>query len=119
MSKPADTTLPIRASTGQAKSVISSDLKITGEVTSTGAVEITGEVDGNVAAQTLSLGTEGRIKGTVKADTLEIKGQLDGKLAADTLTLRASATVQADVNYSTLVIESGARLEGNLTRKKG
>lgn len=100
------------------KSVLASDLRITGDITSTGAVEVFGEVDGNLAARSLMIGTEGSVKGTLSAETIEVKGSLDGRVSTQSFTLRATARVEADVNYTSLVIESGAQIEGRFTRPK-
>lgn len=102
------------------KSVLGADLVITGDVTSTGAVEIHGQLDGNLTAQGLIVGSDGTIKGTVSAETVEVKGKLEGRVSTDNLTLRASAVIQADVTYSVTSIESGAQIQGRLTlAKKG
>ena len=101
------------------KSVLASDLRITGEISSTGAVEVFGEVDGTLAARSLMIGNEGSVKGTVSAETIEVKGALDGRVSTQSFTLRASAKVEADTTYTALVIESGAQIEGRFTRPKG
>jgi cytoskeletal protein CcmA (bactofilin family) len=100
------------------KSVLAADLKIVGEVSSGGSIEILGEVDGNIIAHGVIIGGEGRFSGTVRAETVEVRGKLDGKITTEGLTLRASAHVAADVSYSTVIIESGATIEGNFTQKK-
>jgi len=118
--KTADPTMaPSKPSGSNAnKSVLASDLKIVGEVTSAGSIEILGEVDGNLTAHGLIVGAEGRVSGTVRAETVEVKGRLDGKISTEGLTLRAAAHVAADVTYSTVVIENGATIEGNFTLRK-
>lgn len=100
------------------RSVLGPDLKITGEIVSSGTVEVLGEVDGNLTADTLTIGTEGRISGSVRAGTVEVKGRLDGKVDSNTFTMRASARVAADVSYVSLVIESGATIEGRFSKPK-
>jgi cytoskeletal protein CcmA (bactofilin family) len=116
-SKTADPTAsPARSS--NAKSVLAQDLRITGEISSAGSIEILGEVDGNINAHGLTVGPEGRVTGTVTADVVEIKGRMDGKVNSQNFTLRAGAEVAADVTYTTLVIESGATIEGKFTLNK-
>ena len=119
-SKTSDpTAAPSRPVSGNAsRSVLAGDLKITGDITSTGVVEVLGEVDGNLAADSLTIGQEGRISGTVKAKSVEVKGHVDGKIACADFTMRASAQVAADVTYSTVVIESGAQIEGRFSLAK-
>jgi cytoskeletal protein CcmA (bactofilin family) len=116
----APTAPPQRAPNPNAgKSVLASDLRITGEISSTGAVEVFGEIDGNLAARSLMIGSEGSVKGTVSAETIEVKGALDGRVSTESFTLRATARVQADITYTGLIIESGAQIEGRFTRPKG
>ena len=99
-------------------SVLAQDLKIVGEITSNGAIEVLGEIEGNLAARSLVIGDGGRVAGSVIADTVEVKGKLDGRVSSDSFTLRAAARVTADITYTTLIIESGAQVEGNFKLAK-
>jgi cytoskeletal protein CcmA (bactofilin family) len=100
------------------RSVLAADLKITGDITSSGTVEVMGEIDGNLAADILTIGQEGRVSGTVKARAVEVKGHVDGKIHSQDFTMRSSAQVAADVTYATVVIESGAQIEGRFALSK-
>ena len=100
------------------RSILSSDLRIVGEITSTGTIEVLGDIEGSVTAQGLIIGGEGRVTGQVSADTVEVKGKLEGRVDSQTFTLRAAAQVAADISYTTLVIESGAQIEGRFTKAK-
>ncbi|NEY92089.1 bactofilin family protein [Tabrizicola oligotrophica] len=121
-SKTADQTpAPPRApagATSNTRSVLGADLKITGDIRSSGSVELLGEVEGTIQAQSLIIGGDGLMSGDISADTVEIKGRLSGQIASQSLTLRAAAQVTGNVAYSTLVIESGAQIEGRFTRNK-
>lgn len=110
------TSAPARKS--GAKSVLASDLRITGDLVSEGAVEIMGEVDGSVSAESLVLCHEGSVKGSIKAETVDLRGRMEGKIGSGSLTLRSAAHVTADVTYATLSIESGATVEGSFARAK-
>jgi cytoskeletal protein CcmA (bactofilin family) len=101
------------------RSVLGADLRITGEVVTTGSVEVLGEIEGNITAHGLLIGQEGRVKGSIQAETVEVKGKLDGKVTCDTFTLRSTAAVKADVTTSGIVIESGAAMDGRFLRSKG
>jgi cytoskeletal protein CcmA (bactofilin family) len=107
------------SSSGGVKSILSSDLRVTGELSTSGAIEVLGEVDGNVTADTLVIGAEGRVSGTVKAANVEVKGRLDGKVETQSFSMRAAAIVAADVTYGAIVIESGAQIEGQFAHNKG
>lgn len=107
-----------RAPNGQTRSILAQDLRITGEISSTGTIEVLGEIEGNLTARGLVVGAEGRMSGTVSAETVEVKGRLDGRVATHAFALRASAVVAADITYTTLVIESGAQIEGKFNVNK-
>lgn len=109
---------PRSSAASNTRSILSADLKITGEITSTGTVEVLGEVDGTISARGLIVGSEGRVTGTVSAETVEVKGKLDGRVATHGFTLRAAAQVEADIACTTLIIESGAQIEGHFSMGK-
>ena len=111
-------TTPARTQGNTNKSVLAADLRITGEVSSTGTIEVLGEIEGNITSKGLIVGAEGRVSGTVSAENVEVRGKLDGSVATHGFALRASAEVQADVLYSTLTIESGALIEGKFAMNK-
>lgn len=112
---PARPTLP---GSNSARSVLGADLRITGEISSSGTVEIQGEIDGDITANGLIIGQEGRVKGSISAGSVEIKGQFSGKIACDSFTLRSTAVVKADITSSGIVIESGAQMEGRFLKAK-
>ena len=100
------------------KSVFASDLKITGEISSVGDIEMMGDIDGNITARSLTGGPEGRMNGTITAETVDVRGTVDGQISAGSFTLRAAAQVAADITYGSLIIESGAQVEGRFARHK-
>lgn len=109
---------PTAPGSNSARSVLGADLKITGEISSTGWVEVLGEIEGNITANGLIVGQEGRVKGSINAHTVEVKGKFDGKVSCESFTLRGSSVVKADVTTSGLVIESGAQIEGRFLKPK-
>ncbi len=97
-------------------SVLAADLVVTGVVASEGTIELHGNVDGELAAATLIIGNEGRMKGKVQAGQVDLRGEMEGAVACGALTLRAAARLHADVQCARLVIESGAEVEGRFSR---
>ena len=110
---------PTSPGSNAGRSVLGADLRITGEISTTGSVEVLGEIDGNITAHGLIIGQEGRVKGSVSANTVEVKGKLDGKVACESFTLRSTAEVKADVTTAGIVIESGAVMDGRFLKPKG
>lgn len=114
-----DTALrPPRPNVPGGRTVLAADIRLSGDLSSTGTVEILGEVSGDITAQTLIVGAEGLVKGSVSAEAVEVRGTLDGKVSCLSFTLRSSAVVTAEVNYDILIIESGAQIDGRFKRAK-
>ena len=119
--KPAETDTalrPPRPNVPGGRTVLAADIRLSGDLSSTGTVEILGEGSGDITAQTLIVGAEGLVKGSVSAEVVEVRGTLDGKVSCLSFTLRSSAVVTAEVNYDILIIESGAQIDGRFKRAK-
>ena len=119
--KPAETDTalrPQRPNVPGGRTVLAADIRLSGDLSSTGTVEILGEVSGDITAQTLIVGAEGLVKGSVSAEAVEVRGTLDGKVSCLSFTRRSSAVVTAEVNYDILIIESGAQIDGRFKRAK-
>lgn len=99
-----------------APTIISSDIKVRGDLKSEGEVQIDGTVEGDVEGKALSVGTSGVITGAVKAERALVCGQINGEIRARVITLTKSARVKGDVLHETLTIEPGAQLEGHCRR---
>ncbi len=96
--------------------IISADLRVDGDLTSEGEIQIDGVVDGDVKGARLSIGQGGTIKGSVTADRVLVRGRITGQIKARLVTLTRTARVTGDVLHETLAIEPGARLEGSCRR---
>lgn len=100
------------------RTVLAADIRLSGDLSSSGTVEILGEVSGDISAQTLIVGAEGLVRGSVSAESVEVRGNLEGKVSCLSFTLRSSAIVAAEVNYDSLIIESGAQIDGKFKRAR-
>ncbi len=104
---------------GGVPSIMSSDLKIVGELKSDGAIQIDGTVKGDIKAHMLTVGEQGKIDGSTVAETVRIFGTVNGRVQAKTVHLDKSARVTAEITYETLTIEAGAYIEGKVLPLKG
>lgn len=93
-------------------SILSSDLKIEGDIVSDGEVHVSGAVKGDVVARKLTIGEGGSVTGTVEADVAVVSGNLAGRLTATTVALTRTARVVADITHVSMTVESGAVFEG-------
>ncbi|MDP3261632.1 MAG: polymer-forming cytoskeletal protein [Tabrizicola sp.] len=109
---------PQPAAQGAPRSVLSNDLVIEGDITSLGPVDIHGKVQGSVRAPNIVIVADGVVEGSVTAIDLTIAGTLTGEAEAESANLAPQSSVTADITHSKIAIESGARFEGRLLRRK-
>ena len=97
-----------------AASIICSDMHIVGSVSSEGALEIDGTVDGDVTALDIVIGASGVITGEVKAEVVRVKGTIKGAIRARKVELETGATVKGDIVHSSLSIQPNTVFEGQV-----
>ncbi len=98
-------------------SVLSSDLHITGNLKTTGDIQVEGTVEGDIRAHLLTIGESATIKGEVVADDVVINGRIVGRVRGLKVRLTATARVEGDIIHKTIAFESGAHFEGSVQRQ--
>ncbi|MCM2562184.1 polymer-forming cytoskeletal protein [Lutimaribacter sp. EGI FJ00015] len=98
-------------------SVLSADLHITGNIKTTGDVQVEGTVEGDIRAHLLTIGESATIKGEVIADDVVINGRIVGRVRGLKVRLSSTARVEGDIIHKTIAIESGAHFEGSVQRQ--
>jgi len=98
-------------------SVLSSDLHVTGNMKTTGDIQIEGTVEGDIRAHLLTIGEGATIKGEVIADDVVINGRIVGRVRGLKVRLTSTARVEGDIIHKTIAIESGAHFEGSVQRQ--
>jgi cytoskeletal protein CcmA (bactofilin family) len=99
-------------------SIIVSDLAIKGDLISKGAVEIGGEVKGNIRCSFVTVRKGSNIIGDIYADNLVINGKVNGVIRAKNVSVTSSADVEGLLYYNYLNVESGADIKGRLIKEK-
>ena len=111
---------PTLGTTAKAKpgmpSIISSDLKVIGNLESAGDIQVDGTVEGNINSRTVTISEGAHIEGSIFADTAHLSGSIKGQVKAPTVNIAKSAKVVGDIIHESLSIEAGAYLEGNYRR---
>ena len=97
-------------------SIISTDMKIIGDIVSDGEIQIDGSVEGDIRAKTLLIGEPAHIKGEVVAEVIEVFGSINGQIKATQVSLAKTAHMIGDILHENLSIEKGAFLEGHCKR---
>lgn len=98
-------------------SVLSSDLTITGNLKTSGDVQVEGVIDGDIRAHLLTVGEGATVRGEVVADDVVVNGRVVGRVRGLKVRLTSSARVEGDIIHKTIAIESGAHFEGSVQRQ--
>ena len=97
-------------------SVLSSDLKVKGNLLTSGDIQIEGIIEGDIQAHLLTVGETSKIKGEIIADDVIINGHVVGCVRGLKVRLTNKARVQGDIIHKAIAIESGAHFEGTVQR---
>jgi cytoskeletal protein CcmA (bactofilin family) len=94
-------------------SILSADMRVTGNLNSEGEIQIDGAIEGDVRTKILLVGQNAEVKGEIVAETVQIYGTVHGQIKAKIVILAKSAHVVGDILHEDLSIEKGAFLEGH------
>ena len=98
-------------------STLSTDIHIKGNVKTSGDIQISGTVDGDIRGHLLTVGEGSTVKGEIVADDIVVHGRVIGRVRGLKVRLTATARVEGDIIHKTIAIESGAHFEGSVTRQ--
>lgn len=101
-----------------APSVLSSDLTVTGNIKTSGDVQVEGVVEGDIRAHLLTVGEGATIRGEIVADDIVVHGRVVGRVRGLKVRLTSTARVEGDIIHKTIAIESGAHFEGSVQRQE-
>jgi cytoskeletal protein CcmA (bactofilin family) len=113
---------PVRApdpktSEGAARaSVLGPTLKFRGELSAQEDLIVQGSVEGSIThTQSLTVGTDGTMKGDIRARVIVVDGKVEGDLyATESVNIRATAKVKGNVFAPRVGISEGAFFQGQI-----
>lgn len=95
--------------------VIGEEAILKGEIKNCREIEIYGYVEGLLEADKVTVHPEGRLFGTVKADTADVHGQVQGNVRIKQLiAIWRTGSVAGNVKYGRLAMEEGADLSATV-----
>ena len=99
----------------QVEALIGHTTTLKGSLTSSGALRIDGQFEGDIATTAdLIIGEAGQVKATISAKNAMVAGIVTGNMDVnDKLELLPSAKVVGDLKVGTLIIGEGAVFKGN------
>jgi cytoskeletal protein CcmA (bactofilin family) len=96
--------------------IISRDLRVEGEIISSGLIEIEGNIKGTIKGNSVILREDGVVEGVIIAEVLSIRGKFDGTIRAKNLNIAAKARITGTIEYDLLSVEDGACIDGQFKR---
>ena len=87
-------------------SVISSDVKIEGNITGKGSIRIEGNVLGNLEFDDVFIVAGGSVTGDINAKSFTNEGSFKGRVNADNTELKVGSSSRINLKTQTLMIES-------------
>lgn len=97
-------------------SIISADLKVLGNLVSTGDLQVDGVVEGDIQSAMVTIGESAQVHGAVTAETIRVCGSIKGEVKGTSVTLAKTAKVVGDILHQALAIEQGAYIDGHCRR---
>src|SRR5476649_868290 len=97
-------------------SVLGPTLKFRGELSAQEDLIVQGSVEGSIThTQSLTIGTDGSMKGDVRARVIVVDGKVEGDLyATESVSIRATAKVKGNVFAPRVGITEGAFFQGQI-----
>ena len=92
-------------------------MQLEGDLRSSGSIDISGLINGNVFVSELTINETGSVRGSVESGTIEINGHVEGKISADIVIVGKNAVIKGDIFFrNTLKTEEGADIDGYIKR---
>jgi cytoskeletal protein CcmA (bactofilin family) len=99
--------------------VIGNGLKIVGNVTAEGLVEVNGQIEGDVHCTSLIVSPKAQIVGSITAERVVVNGRVEGPIQGGEVVLKSQAHVVGDIRHQSLTIEKGAYFDGRASQAHG
>lgn len=96
--------------------IIARDLRIEGNIFSSGLIEIEGTINGNIKGNAVILLENGVIDGEILAESFSIRGKFCGTIKARNVNIADKAQVSGTIEYETLSIEDGACVDAQFKK---
>jgi len=98
--------------------VIAEGLKIAGNVSAEGFVEVHGEIEGELHCTSLQVSEKGQVDGKIIADDVVVNGTVNGPINGAHVALQSKARLTGDVHHESFSIEKGAFFAGRSIQKE-
>jgi cytoskeletal protein CcmA (bactofilin family) len=98
--------------------VIGEGVTFNGSIVAPGKVLISGTVTGQLQADDLQIGKNGKVTGKVQAREIDVHGELNEDIVCkDHILIHSTGKVSGTLEYSELEIQRGGRFQGDMKQK--
>ena len=97
-------------------SIIGPDLRIFADdlkIISQSSLQLNGETAGEFLAKKITVGPEGKVTGSIFADTVVVHGEVNGSIQGPDISLSETARVAGELHHNSLEISRGAIFHGS------
>ena len=99
------------------RSHVGETMQLDGNLRSSGAIDISGLINGNVYVSDMVIKDSGSVRGAIEATHIEVNGHVEGKISADVVIIGKNAVIKGDIFFkNTLKTEEGADIDGYIKR---
>jgi len=99
------------------RSQVGETMQLEGDLRSSGSIDISGLINGNVFVSEIAITETGSVRGMIETGNIEINGHVEGKITADTVIVGKNAVIKGDIFFkNTLKTEEGADIDGYIKR---
>ena len=99
------------------RSHVGETMQLDGDLRSSGAIDISGLINGNVFVSDMVIKDSGSVRGSIEAISIEVNGHVEGKISADVVIIGKNAVIKGDIFFkNTLKTEEGADIDGYIKR---
>lgn len=98
--------------------IVSSGISIEGKITSKGNVRFDCKIDGDIEAESLFIGKDGYVKGSVNCENIIVSGRIDGDVSCKgKMHIKETGIIDGDINVNLLSMEEGAVFTGKCIKE--
>jgi cytoskeletal protein CcmA (bactofilin family) len=97
--------------------IVAQGVEISGNLVTTGEVQLDGVLKGDIRCGALTIGEGGVLVGSVISERAVIRGSVQGLIHSKSAVLERTAQVTGDITHETLTVHEGAQLDGRLIRR--
>ena len=99
-------------------SLIDTDMRITGSVTSVGDIILAGTVEGEIKCRNLFVEDQATLTGTIEAEETVVSGQVNGEVNADTLRITNTGVFDGIIKTKGIEVEHGANVTAKFRKRR-